>query len=87
VDSGRRVPHSVSASKSGRSCEVRRRAFLAWASCCAIKARGCSIEGVPDRDRRGELRADILPKAGVPWGDVVGIRHEGEQTRRSRRGV
>jgi len=29
VDSGRRVPDSVSASKSGRSCQVRWRAFLA----------------------------------------------------------
>ena len=33
-----------------------------------MKRRGCSIKGVPDCDWRGELRADILPKAGFPGG-------------------
>jgi len=46
VDSGRRVPHSVSGSKSGRSCVVRRLAFLAWASWCTMnpevdRSRAC----------------------------------------------
>jgi len=31
---------NVSALKSGRSRELRRRALLAWASCSAMKARG-----------------------------------------------
>jgi len=82
VDSGRRVPDIVSASKSNRSCGVRRRVILAWASCYAMKARGCSIEGVPDRDKRGKLRADILPKAGFPggiwWGCAMRARKLGE---------
>jgi len=77
VDSGRRGPESVFASKSGRSCEVWRRAFLACVSCCAMKARGCSIEGVPDRDGMGELRADIIRKAGFPggmsWGSAMRV--------------
>ena len=82
VDLGRRVLDSVSASKSGRFSGVSRRAHLAWASCSAMKARGCSIEGVPDRDGSEELRADILPKAGFPggiwWGFAMWASRRGE---------
>ena len=82
VDLGSRVLDSIFASKARRSCWVRRRAFLAWASCCAMKASGCSIEGVPNRDGRGELGGDILPKAAFPggiwWGFAIRVSRRGE---------
>jgi len=82
VDAGSRVADTVSVSKSGRSCCVRRRAFLPWASCSTMKASGCSIEGVPDRDGRGEFRADMLPKAGFHggmwWGFAMRVSSRGE---------
>ena len=67
------VPDSVSGAKSGRSWLLRRRALLAWPSCPAMKWRGRYIEGVPDLDGRGELRAERLPKAVFPGGSWCGF--------------
>jgi len=34
---------------------------------------GWSVEGVPERDGRGELRAESLPKASFPGGRLWGF--------------
>jgi len=34
---------------------------------------GWSVEGVPERDGRGELRAESLPKAAFPGGRLCGF--------------
>ena len=33
-----------------------------------MNSMGWSVEGVPERDGRGELRAESLPKAAFPGG-------------------
>ena len=38
-----------------------------------MNSMGWSVEGVPERDGRGELRAEILPKAAFPGGRVWGF--------------
>jgi len=43
---------------------------------------GWSVEGVPERDGRGELRAESLPKASFPggrlWGFAIAASGRGE---------
>jgi len=38
-----------------------------------MNSMGWSVEGVPERDRRGELRAESLPKAAFPGGRLRGF--------------
>ena len=38
-----------------------------------MNTMGGSVEGVPERDGRGELRAESLPKAAFPGGRVWGF--------------
>jgi len=38
-----------------------------------MNSMGWSVEGVPDRDGRGELRAESLPKAAFPGGRLCGF--------------
>jgi len=68
VDLKGRVPACVSGLRSGKSWVLSRRALLAWASCLIMNAMGRAVEGVPERDGRGELRAESLPKARFPCG-------------------
>ena len=47
-----------------------------------MNSTGKSVEGVPERDGRGELRAESLPKAAFPggrlWGSVMATRGRGK---------
>ena len=47
-----------------------------------MNSMGWSVEGVPERDGRAELRAESLPKASVPggrlWGFAMKARKRGE---------
>ena len=38
-----------------------------------MNSMGWSVEGVPERDGRGELRAQSLPKASFPGGRLWGF--------------
>jgi len=38
-----------------------------------MNSMGLSVEGVPERDGRGELRAECLPKASFPGGRLWGF--------------
>jgi len=38
-----------------------------------MNSTGRSVEGVPERDGRGELRAESLPKASFPGGRLCGF--------------
>jgi len=68
LDSMGRVPACVSGLRSGKSSLLSRRALLAWASCLIMNTMGWSVEGVPEPDGRGELRAESLPKAAFHVG-------------------
>jgi len=82
MDSMGRVPACASGLRSGKSWLLRLRVLLAWASCLIMNSTGKSVEGVPERDRRGELRAESLPKATFPggrlWGSVMATRGRGK---------
>jgi len=68
MDSIESVPACASGLRSGKSWLLSLRALLAWASCLIMNSTGKSVEGVPERDGRGELRAERLPKAAFPGG-------------------
>ena len=72
MDSIGRVPACVSGLRSRKSWVLIRRALLAWASCHIMNSIERSVEGVPERDGRGELRAESLPKARFPGGRLWG---------------
>jgi len=82
-----RVPACASGLRSGKSWLLSLRALLAWVSCLIMNSTGKSVEGVPERDGRGDLRAKSLPKAAFPQGEVMGVRHGDERARKSVRGV
>jgi len=47
-----------------------------------MNSMGKSVEVVPERDGRGELRAESLPKAAFPggrlWGSAIATRGRGK---------
>jgi len=48
-----------------------------------MNSMGWSVEGVPQHDRRGELRAESLPKATFPggrlWGFAIAASRRGKE--------
>jgi len=68
MDSMGRVSDCACGLRSGKSCSLSLREFLARASCLIMNSMGWSPVGVPERDGRGELRAASLPKATFPGG-------------------
>jgi len=82
MDSMGRVPACASGLRSGKSWLLSLRALLARASCLIMNSMGKSVEGVPERDGRGELRAESLPKAAFPggrlWGSAMATRGRGK---------
>jgi len=82
-----RVPACASGLRSGKSWVLSRRALLAWASCLIMNSMGRSVEGGPERDGRGEFRAERLPKARFPGGRLRGSVMAAEGRGKSGRGV
>ena len=77
-----RVPACVSGLRSGKSWLLSRRTLLAGASCLIMNSMGWSVDGVPERDGRGELRAESLPKAAFPGGRLWGFAMKASEPRK-----
>jgi len=68
-----RVRACASRLRSGNSWLLSERALLPCACCLIMNSIGRSVEVIPERDGRGELRAESLPKASFHGGRIWGF--------------